>query len=339
MMPPGVCGPGAGAVLFIVGMTRGGNTWLGKIFDAHPDVFYRHEPDSIVRTRAVPAFCPPDAVERFLEPAREHFERAIRVRTSKAVGSFPVMRKAYYGPLRFRAKQAMVVGAKGFEKIGLARRFFRNLPLPDLTCVDDARVRLVVKSIAALGQMNLFVRLYPAARIVLLLRHPCGQVQSALAAIRAEKIDGQVPATVDWGIYEDMAGTPQAWREGLDMPAFRAMDPVERLAWRWAIFNDKALADLDGAPNVRVTRYEDLCADPIAVGRDLFAFAGLNWHPAVERFALASSGATGSNTYDRVFRDSLKTANAWRTKLDAGQIAMIERIAARSRAGAYYGPA
>jgi len=44
--------------LFIVGMTRGGNTWLGKIFDAHPDVLYRHEPDSILKTKTVPAFCP-----------------------------------------------------------------------------------------------------------------------------------------------------------------------------------------------------------------------------------------------------------------------------------------
>ena len=59
-------------MLFIVGMTRGGNTWLGKIFDAHPDVFYRHEPDSILKTRRLPAFCEDRDIGRYLQIGRAH---------------------------------------------------------------------------------------------------------------------------------------------------------------------------------------------------------------------------------------------------------------------------
>jgi len=244
-------------MLFIVGMTRGGNTWLGKIFDAHPDVLYRHEPDSILKTKTVPAFCGDQDVEHYLPAAKTYFDAVFRVRTSKAIGTFPVLPKSYHSFSQHQLKRAMVVGAKGFEKLGFLSSFFRDLPLPEMT--GRVRVHHVVKSIAALGRMNLFSRLYPEARIILLLRHPGGQVASALKAIASDKIDGQPPATEDWGIYQDLAETEQGRRHGLTLASFKESDPVERLAWRWAISNDKALEDLDGQKNVRVVRYEDLC--------------------------------------------------------------------------------
>jgi hypothetical protein len=184
--------------------------------------------------------------------------------------------------------------------------------------------------------MNLFRQLYPEARIVLLLRHPGGQVASALKAIANEKIDGQPPATEDWGIYEDLAATEQGRRHGLTLTDFRALDPVERLAWRWSISNDKALADLEGQSNVQVALYEDLCKAPVPVARSLFAFAGLDWHPSVERFALNSSSAGNATTYDRVIRDSAKTASAWHRSLKPEQIRLIDQVMRRSRAGQYY---
>jgi len=321
-------------MLFIVGMTRGGNTWLGKIFDAHPDVFYRHEPDSILKTKTVPAFCSNQDMERYLAPAKNYFDAVFKVRTSKAIGTFPVLPKSYHSFSQHQLKRALVVGAKGFEKLGVFSGFFRDLPLPEMT--GQAPVHHVVKSIAALGRMNLFSRLYPEAKIVLLLRHPGGQVASALKAIVSDKIDGQPPATEDWGIYEDLAATDLGRRHGLTLADFKSFDPVERLAWRWAISNDKALDDLDGRKNVRVVLYEDLCSSPLTVSRSLFEFAGLDWHPAVENFVQRSSTAGKAGTYDRVIRDSAKTAAAWRRKLEPQEIELIDKVLERSRAGRYY---
>ena len=321
-------------MLFIVGMTRGGNTWLGKIFDAHPDVLYRHEPDSILKTKTVPAFCRDEDVERYLLAAKSYFDAVFRVRTSKAIGTFPVLPKSYHSFSQYQLKRAMVVGAKGFEKLGFFSSFFRDLPLPEMT--GGAPVHHVVKSIAALGRMNLFSRLYPEARITLLLRHPGGQVASALKAIVSDKIDGQPPATEDWGIYQDLAETALGRRQGLALADFKGFDPVTRLAWRWAISNDKALEDLDGLKNVRIVRYEDLCNSPITVSQSLFAFAGLDWHPAVEKFVQRSSTANEVNTYDRVIRDSAKTAAAWRRKLEPQKVDLLNEVLSRSRAGQYY---
>lgn len=321
-------------MLFIVGMTRGGNTWLGKIFDAHPDVLYRHEPDSILKTKTVPAFCRDRDIERYLPAAKDYFDAVLRVRTSKAIGTFPVLPKSYHSFSQHQLKRAMVLGAKGCEKLGIFSGFFRDLPLPEMT--GPAPIHHVVKSIAALGRMNLFSRLYPEAKIILLLRHPGGQVVSALKAIASDKIDGQPPATEDWGIYEDLANTDLGRRHGLTLAVFKQFDPVERLAWRWAISNDKALEDLVGQNNVRVVLYEELCSSPIAVSRSLFEFAGLDWHLAVENFVERSSTANQANTYDRVIRDSVKTAAAWRHKLDPGKIDLIDKVLERSRAGGYY---
>jgi hypothetical protein len=33
-------------LLLLFGMPRSGTTWLAKIIDSHPDIIYRHEPDS-----------------------------------------------------------------------------------------------------------------------------------------------------------------------------------------------------------------------------------------------------------------------------------------------------
>ncbi len=321
-------------MLFIVGMTRGGNTWLGKIFDAHPDVFYRHEPDSILKTRTLPAFCEDQELDRYLPMAQEYFEAVFKVRTSKAIGTFPIMPKSYLSFSQHQLKRALVIGAKGFEKTGVFSRFFRDLKLPEMA--GSGHVHHVVKSIAALGRMNLFSRLYPEAKIILLLRHPAGQVASAIKAISSDKIDGQPPATEDWGIYRDLAATAQGRSKGLTLSGFQSQDPVERLTWRWAISNDKALDDLEGQANVRTVLYEELCKDPVAVSRSLFEFSGLDWRQEVEEFVAQSSTGSNANTYDRVIRDSLKTANSWRTKLAPAKIDLVEKVLTQSRAGQYY---
>lgn len=41
-------------ILLIFGIPRSGTTWLGKLFDSHPDIVYLHEPDSQFRTNNVP---------------------------------------------------------------------------------------------------------------------------------------------------------------------------------------------------------------------------------------------------------------------------------------------
>ena len=58
-------------MIVIFGSPRSGTTWLGKLFDSHPDVFYLHEPDSILVDREIPFQVNEDELEKYILPASE----------------------------------------------------------------------------------------------------------------------------------------------------------------------------------------------------------------------------------------------------------------------------
>lgn len=61
----------ANKTIFILGVPRSGTSWIGKMFDAHPDVLYRHEPDILVRNTELPFICDDDQVCAYRGEAAE----------------------------------------------------------------------------------------------------------------------------------------------------------------------------------------------------------------------------------------------------------------------------
>jgi hypothetical protein len=57
--------------------------------------------------------------------------------------------------------------------------------------------------------------------------------------------------------------TSQAKRHGLTAEHARTLSPGERLAWEWAILNEKAMEDLAGYPSVKRILYDDLVLNPV----------------------------------------------------------------------------
>ena len=56
---------GPAKLVFPLGAPRSGTTWLAKLFDCHPDVLDRNEPDSVLQDPNLPLICPLDAVEQY----------------------------------------------------------------------------------------------------------------------------------------------------------------------------------------------------------------------------------------------------------------------------------
>ena len=317
-------------MLFIIGSPRSGTSWLAKIFDSHPDVLYRHEPDSVAWTDDIPLICPADAVEQYLDAARDYVDRLKRVRRIKTSGSLPVFEKTYHNRLEHLARKLWIYGVKGAQSATIGARLLRNARVPDLVDPErQAGLALVIKSITALGRVNLLHRAAPEAKLIVIVRHPCGHLASVLRGISASQFENPVSVALS----AKLAETEHARRRGLTVEAFRRMETVERLAWRWALLNEKAMEEAAALPGGMVLRYEDLCDDPEGVARQLFDFAGLDWNPQTDRFVRASVRDDHGHGYYRLFRDPKESADKWRKQLDAALVRRIMAVADETEPG------
>jgi hypothetical protein len=120
------------------------------------------------------------------------------------------------------------------------------------------------------------------------------------------KFEASVAIAEDMGVCELLSEVRQARERGLDFGAFLAMQPLERLAWRWAISNTIAMDALCECSRARIVRYEDLCENPVQTSQSLLNFAGLTWNERTESFVKASTNFAGLERYYQVFSRSEK---------------------------------
>lgn len=322
------------ACILLFGMPRSGTTWVGKTFDSHPETLYLHEPDSARALDSIPLLPELETADVLAPALRAYLDRLPEIRSSRVTGKLPQFPKRFYRPGVHTARRLALLGSKALRS-RLTERLVESLP-PGLRYPP----RFVVwKSIESLGRLGVFVRAAPSVRAVHLLRHPCGYVDSVLRGEATRRFASQVAASEDYGIFACLLNTHVARGYGLDLEALRALHPVERLAWRWVLFNQKAVEDTHGAAGCLAVRYEDICARPAEEYRRLFTHAGLDWDAQTERFLRASTGADRTDYYG-VVRDPLKAAERWRTSLAAEDARRVRAVVARTPlAGLYADPA
>lgn len=282
--------------ILLLGAQRSGTTWFGKIFDSHPDVLYRHEPD-----HGHPP--PPDADMRAVV---EHWanDRSLRTAVKR-----PFFRKSWQSAPAYWLRTGLTaLLAAGTRLPAIGDRIAR-LPAPDL----GHGKRLAVKSIDWCDGVGAFARALPDSRTIVILRHPCGQVASVMRGNRQGRFSLRRSGT-DMP-FEEVLTLRYAAARGLNEADFQALPDAAKYAWDWVRFNEMALRALQTLPNARLVIYEDLCANPADVARDLFAYCGLDWNQQTEAFIGRSTGDASSTGYYAVFRDSIAAADAWRSAM------------------------
>lgn len=317
--------------VLLFGMPRSGTTWLGKVFDSHPRTLYRHEPDSFGSLNAMPLFPPVEDAEHYREILQQFVSTLPESRSARVTGKLPLFPKAYLSPLAFQMRNLLLLGSKALGRVSKAEP-----PLPAMINRGySGNAWLVWKSIESLGRLGVIAGLLPGCHAVHILRHPCGYVSSVLRGESQGQLGGDVPSSEDYGIYELLLQTAEARRHGLTLVVLRALRPVERLAWRWVIYNEKAMNDCADLPAYTRVRYEDLCAEPVLEYQALFAACGLPWDEQTEAFVRASTeGESGS--YYSVFRNPLEAACSWKEQLSAEDVERIFAITRSCRAGELY---
>jgi hypothetical protein len=299
------------------------------MLDSHPGVVYRHEPDIVRRNVDIPTMCEPAQTERYADKTREWLNLLAQTRRLKTAGPFPIFRKTYHTTVEAGLRTSLVTLLKLADQVRSARRVARAIAIPDFVDLDsDAYRRLVIKSISALGRSGLIARAAPESRFVLMLRHPCGQIDSIL---RGEHLEQET--RLDDAMIASLTGTVQARRRNLGADKLAALPPLAQLAWSWLIHNEKAIEELGPAAHFKTIRHDDLARDPHAEGRELFAFCGLDWGQQTADFVEASRHASGDEGYYDVKRNPEEAAMGWQRRLTPAQIDTIAEIVADSLPG------
>lgn len=316
-------------MILVFGLPRSGTSWLGKIFDSHPETLYRHEPDKHIQSADVPVVLPVEALAARQAAIEAFLERVLANRSPGVTGKLPYFPKSYRSRTRHWLRSGFGLAGKA-----LPRSFASSVQVPDLLDPGCSRPRLVWKSINSFGRLGALLRMSPHVRAVAIVRHPCGQIASLLRGHASGKF-GDPPPSEHYRLFEVLLDTEQGRAHGLTLGDLRSMHPVERMAWRWVFSHEKAMADTAGLDGCYWLRYEDLCEEPVRWARELFQFAALEWHPQTERFLRESTGVE-DDSYFSVRKDSRRSANKWRSELPAEDARRILDTVARSPAGRSY---
>ena len=324
---PTLAWPDGQNVVLLLGAPRSGTTWLAKIFDSHPRVLYRHEPDTVLRNDRIPFLCPRDQAGAYRDEARRYLTQLLDVRTLKSAGSLPLFRKDYYGQISWSLRAGVVYSLHAADTMARGSRWARRFPIPDLVS-HSADMHPVIKSVGSRGRALVWAQALPKSRIVFIMRHPCGQVASTLRGMKSGKFEHNET-------FRAVLVTEEAQTLGLTMARFSTFSPLEQCAWHWAIMNQKTLNDLSTLDGNRfkVVRYEDACTDPEGVSKELLAFSGLDWNEQTAAFVAKSTTGGDTNEFYGTSRNSLAAANKWRTTLSAEDQRRIRDIATRVPAG------
>jgi len=319
-------------LILLMGSPRSGTTWLAKIFDSHPRVIYRHEPDSVLKSVGLP-FVPELAeVDKWRAQARDYLAELQEVRATKTAGSLPMFRKQYRGVLREYCRRLYINVAKAFEAVVEKFGVKISIQIPDWILHPTIhRPVYVLKSVDSLTRTYLFSSAAPAAKVVHIIRHPCAFVASE---IRGEKLNVMQIET----FLSTQVKMSQAIVRGLDMVTLQAMSREQQLASLWMLQNEKVMHEMAKNPNYRVVVYEDLCRSPADTARELFEFCDLEWDEQTQHFISRSTNyqGGGNERYFQVVRDPLKAAFKWRNELDDKQVNSILEVVSGSAPGRLY---
>ena len=315
-----------GQPIFLFGMPRSGTTWIGKIFDSHPRTLYRHEPDSWSPVPAVPLAPRLEDAPRYADHMKRFVASIASMTVPKVCAKTPIFKKDYQTSAAFQLQKMGVMTAK------LGGRLSPGFPVFGTTSRVSENVRLVWKSIESLARLGVFLDCFPNARAIHIVRHPCGYVSSVLRGEQRSHFEDNSGASEDYGIYHLLMDTDLARKESLDLQYLAGLTPVERLAWRWVLFNEKAVMDCANTGRVMVVSYDDLCRDPIVVSQEMFEFAGLDWAAQTQEFLLAST-SKDDGAYYGVFKDPLAAASRWQQELSEENQRRIMAVVAKGSLG------
>lgn len=153
---------------------------------------------------------------------------------------------------------------------------------------------------------------FPNAKVVCLVR----DARAVVASYRDWKNQGGFDFAADPGHEMTLAKDHERARKSYH-PVIISM------LWKGAIAASYSALDTFGPQRVRVQHYEHLVDDPEASIRDLAAWVGLDYDPAMQQIPMHNSSYS---KFDRAHGVSTAPKERWRTTLSPSEIAVIGQV-------------
>lgn len=315
--------------ILLFGMPRSGTTWLGKLFDSHPDTLYRHEPDSWHKL-PMPRYPGTPESRQYAKLLQSFVGGMAEIKALHVAGKRPLFAKNYLSASQLSA----IKGAAWLARVG--SQF--NYDLPVLLHSEGGgypKRRMVWKSIESLGRLGVILNILPESRGIHILRHPCGYIASVLRGLKQQQFSDNTSVDQDYGIFHAVVGSPLGDAYELSDTMLAGLTPEERLTWRWVLTNEKALLEAKPTGRMLCMRYEDVCLDPMSRVQQMFEFTGLELVEQTRKFVAAST-TNPSKGYYSVYKNPETAAMRWREELSSETVSRIMAIVKQSCFASYY---
>lgn len=293
--------------VFLVGFPRSGTTWLGKLYDSHPDTVYRHEPfGREYSSFGIELYRKIKFGKEISRGERIHVVQTL-IRALPNTSKPPFFRKSYRFLHAPRVESALWSSAK-FGRIPAA--VYQSLYTP-----RRGSPVLVVKETASDVVVRGAISSIKPDKVILIIRHPYEVIASHVVGVKSGKLPLSTPEDrLQWiDVHPDLAQHREA---------ILGMSEVEFLAFVWRVQNESYL-------NFRCDQmtvlYESLVRDSQDQIDKLLQFSGLEMHRQVEAF-IQSSTRGSSADYFSVYKK--RSANGWRLILTDEDISKIDGHAA-----------
>lgn len=290
--------------LFVLGVERSGSTWLANILDAHPKSQLYLEPFA-PQVRAFSDF--PDRLV-YLRGLNPFLEEHLEIEVGKLAdykyslfqrrGDSRLKRKLVYGvvyPLCDAAARAF--HALGYGWSPRVRRFknlnknrienpelnqFSEVSEPNLTVLKEVRLNFKV------GVIN---KLWPTARILVIVRNPLSQIASILRLLGQNSLH-----ELRGALYVFLEHTRQCLRFQKYHDILTELDGeslVHRATAYWFLNYGTLIEDLEReGMTYQIVRHETLSRAPHPEREKIIDFAGLTEQGATQEYVDFSSRAT-----------------------------------------------
>ena len=308
--------------IMLFGMPRSGTTWVGKLFDSRPDTFYLHEPDSVNLDTQLPLLQPANAV--FDNKVKERIEQWLDCKDEKVIASRPFFQKNYLSIDQWLLFLATAYGTK------IAARINKNWSFNPIRRQKQPPI-VVWKSIESLGRLAYFNQSDNQYSIHI-IRHPAGQIASTLRGLKGKNFIEQTSILEDWQLYELLLSHSGETR--FSLADVKQMLPEQRLALRWGIVNDFALAQAQQKRS-QVLVYEELCRQPLEKLTNVFELLDLDM-PQTTLAYIEESTSSNKADYYATQKDPLTAAYSWKDQLNAEQLKNISEIALQFNSAKLY---